>query len=79
MPKDMSVVKFLVYADGEPVSQLNAITRILNSALGKGTGSSKLRHAYLTDKYGKVSEEQKQDAVKMGHSTEQQKDYIYTK
>lgn len=78
LPKDMTVVKFLVYADGEPLSQLNAITRILNSALGKGTGSSKLRHAYLTDKYGKVSEEQKEDALKMGHSTEQQKEYIYT-
>jgi hypothetical protein len=72
-------VKFLVYADGEPVSQLNAITRILNSALGKGTGSSKLRHAYLTDKYGKLSEEQAEDAEKMGHSVAQQKEYIYTK
>jgi hypothetical protein len=58
---------------------MNAITRILNSALGKGTGSSKLRHAYLTDKYGKVSEEQAEDAQKMGHSTAQQKEYIYTK
>jgi hypothetical protein len=78
LPKGTAEVKFLVYADGEPVSQMNAITRILNSALGKGTGSSKLRHAYLTDKYGKVSEEQAEDAKKMGHSTEQQKDYIYT-
>lgn len=78
LPKGTAEVKFLVYADGEPVSQMNAITRILNSALGKGTGSSKLRHAYLTDKYGKLSEEQAEDAKKMGHSTEQQKDYIYT-
>jgi hypothetical protein len=79
LPKDTPAVKFLVYADGEPVSQLNAITRILNSALGKGTGSSKLRHAYLTDKYGKLTEEQAEDAEKMGHSVAQQKDYIYTK
>lgn len=79
LAKGTPSVKFLVYGDGEPVSQLNAITRILNSALGKGTGSSKLRHAYLTSKYGKVSEEQAEDAAKMGHSVAQQKDYIYTK
>jgi len=79
LPKDTPAVKFLVYADGEPVAQLNAITRILNSALGKGTGSSKLRHAYLTDKYGKLTEEQVEDAEKMGHSVGQQKEYIYTK
>lgn len=79
LPKDTPAVKFLVYADGEPVSQLNAITRILNSALGKGTGSSKLRHAYLTDKYGKLTQEQSEDAEKMGHSVAQQKEYIYTK
>jgi hypothetical protein len=78
LPKGTAEVKFLVYADGEPVSQMNAITRILNSALGKGTGSSKLRHSYLTDKYGKVSEEQAEDSAKMGHSLAQQKDYIYT-
>lgn len=79
LPKENPAVKFLVYADGEPVSQLNAITRILNSALGKGTGSSKLRHAYLTDKYGKLTQEQSEDAEKMGHSVAQQKEYIYTK
>lgn len=79
LPKESPAVKFLVYADGEPVSQLNAITRILNSALGKGTGSSKLRHAYLTDKYGKLTQEQSEDAEKMGHSVAQQKEYIYTK
>jgi hypothetical protein len=79
LPKGHASVKFLVYGDGEPLTQLNAITRILNSALGKGTGSSKLRHAYLTDKYGKVVEDQQEDAEKMGHSTSTQKDYIYTK
>lgn len=79
LPKGTLSVKFLVYADGEPFTQLNSITRILNSALGKGTGSSKLRHAYLTDKYGKVVEDQAEDAQKMGHSTATQKDYIYTK
>ena len=78
LPRDTPAVKFLVYADSEPVSQLNAITRILNSALGKGTGSSKLRHAYLTDKYGKLTQEQADDAEKMAHSVAQQKEYIYT-
>ena len=76
-PKGVSEVKFLVYRDGEGVSQINAITRILNSILGKGIASSKLRHIYLTSKYGDTIKEQEKDATAMGHSTAQQKDYIY--
>lgn len=68
---------FLVYKDGEPLSQINAITRILNSVFGKGVGSSQLRHIYLTDKYGKVMKEKEEDAEAMGHSVSQQGDYIY--
>ena len=70
-------VPFLVYRDGEGVSQINAITRILNSILGKGIASSKLRHIYLTSKYGDTLKEQEKDAAAMGHSTAQQKEYIY--
>jgi hypothetical protein len=77
IPKGVEDVKFLVYRDGEGVSQINAITRILNSVLGKGIASSKLRHIYLTSKYGDTIKEQEKDASAMGHSTTQQKDYIY--
>lgn len=77
LPKGVEDVKFLVYRDGEGVSQINAITRILNSVLGKGIASSKLRHIYLTSKYGDTIKEQEKDAEAMGHSTATQKDYIY--
>jgi hypothetical protein len=78
LPKGTEEVKFLVYRDGEGVSQINAITRILNSILGKGIASSKLRHIYLTSKYGDTLKEQEKDASAMGHSTAQQKEYIYS-
>ena len=69
-------VPFLVYRDGEPLHQLNSITRLINSVLGKGVGSSALRHIYITEKYGKIEEEQAKDAEAMAHSVGQQKDYI---
>jgi len=78
LPKGTEDAKFLVYRDGDGVSQINAITRILNSVLGKGIASSKLRHIYLTSKYGDTVKEQEKDATAMGHSTAQQKDYIYS-
>jgi hypothetical protein len=78
IPKPHTEVKFLVYRDGEGVSQINAITRILNSVLGVGIASSKLRHIYLTSKYGDTKKEQEKDAKAMGHSIEQQKEYIYS-
>jgi hypothetical protein len=68
---------FLTYKDGEPLSQINAITRVLNSVFGRGIGSSQLRHIYLTSKYGEVSKEKEEDASAMGHSVSQQGDYIY--
>ena len=71
-------VPFLVFKDGEPLHQLNSITRIINSVLGKGVGSSALRHIYLTHKYGDVEKEQQKDAAAMAHSVGQQKDYILT-
>lgn len=69
-------VPFLVYRDGEPLHQLNSITRLINSVLGKGVGSSALRHIYITEKYGKVEEEKAKDAEAMAHSVGMQKDYI---
>lgn len=69
-------VPFLVYYDGKPLTQVNAITRILNKIFGKKVGSSMLRHCYLSSKYGNVVDEMKEDAVAMSHSVDMQKDYI---
>jgi len=69
--------KFLVYADGSPLTAVNSITRILNKIFGKKVGSSMLRHIYLSSKYGDIKEEQKEDARAMGHSVgEQQNVYV---
>jgi hypothetical protein len=68
---------FLVYQDGEPLSQVNAITRILNKIFGKKVGSSLLRHVYLTEKYGDVKKEMQDDAKAMSHSVQtQQTTYV---
>lgn len=68
--------KLLVKADGSNLNSVNAITRILNRVFGKKVGSSMLRHAYLSSKYGEVSKDMEEDAEAMGHSTAVQKEYI---
>jgi len=68
--------RFLLNADGGLLTSDNAITRILNKAIGSKVGSSMLRHIYLTSKYAGKFEEMEQDAKNMGHSTQQQKKYI---
>jgi integrase len=67
---------FLVNQDGKIISAVNSITRLLNKIFGKRVGSSMLRHIFLTDKYGKTLEEQKEDSAAMGHSLNQQREYI---
>jgi hypothetical protein len=70
-------VPFLVYYNGEPLSQVNAITRILNKIFGKKVGSSLLRAVYLTSKYGDVKKEMQDDAKAMSHSVQtQQTTYV---
>ena len=69
-------VPFLVYYNGTKFDKVNSITRILNKVFGKSIGSSMLRHIFLSNKYGDIIEEQKKDAKAMGHSVEQQKDYV---
>lgn len=76
-PKDSPA--FLVYHNKKPLKQINAITRILNATVGDNVGASKLRHSYLTGKYGNVLEEMEKDANAMSHSVQQQKEYIYKK
>jgi hypothetical protein len=71
--------KFLVSADGTPITAVNAITRILNKVMGKKVGSSLLRHIYLSSKYGDEFREMKEDAEAMGHSVQEaQHTYIKT-
>lgn len=65
---------FLVNANGEPLTAVNAITRILNKIFGKKIGSSLLRHIYLSSKYD--VDEMKDDALKMGHTVSTQRDYL---
>jgi hypothetical protein len=73
MPKNANF-KFLVYSDGSPLSSVNAITRILNKIFGRKIGSSMLRHIYLTSKYD--IKEMKEDAQAMGHSLNEQRQYL---
>lgn len=67
--------------NGQPLTNTNAITLILNKIFGpdKKVSSSMLRHIYLSSKYGKVQEEMKKDAKAMSHDVNMQKDYIKTK
>jgi len=70
-------VPFLVYHDGKPLSQINAITRVLNKIFGKAVGSSMLRSIYLTSKYGNIKEEMREDSKAMSHSVQtQQNNYV---
>lgn len=69
----------LVHTDGTPLTNPNAITRILNKIFKKKVGSSMLRHIYLTSKYGDELKEMKEDSEAMGHSVSQQRDYIKDK
>jgi len=66
--------KFLVFPDGSPLTAVNAITRILNRIFGKKIGSSMLRHIFLSTKYD--IKEMESDATAMGHSVEEQKNYL---
>lgn len=69
-------IPFLVQHNGEPITAVNAITRVLNKVFGKRVGSSLLRHSYLSGKYGDSLEEMKKDSVAMSHSLLEQKNYI---
>lgn len=70
--------KFLVSADGSPLTAVNSITRVLNKVFGKKVGSSMLRHSFLSSKYGATLEAQKEDSNAMAHGLNQQRGYIRT-
>jgi hypothetical protein len=69
-------IKFLVKASGEPLEQINSITRVLNRVIGADISSSMLRHIFLSYKYGDNLKDRIDTAEKMGHSKEQQTKYI---
>lgn len=73
--RQKEAVPLLVTYDGKPFTASNSITRILNKVFGKRVGSSMIRHAFVTSKYGKLMEEMKRDAESMGHSLEEQRAY----
>ena len=63
------IIPLLVDAQGEPFTQTNSLTRILNKIFGMKVGSSMLRKLYLTDKYGDVMKQMKEDTTEMGTSS----------
>ena len=68
---------FLVRFDGTPIDTSPEMTRLLNKIFGKKIGCSMLRSIYLTEKYGDVVKEMKEDVGAMGTSTETaQNNYI---
>jgi len=67
---------FLVSYDGNPLSQVNSMTKLFNKIFGKRISSSALRHIFLSSKYGDTIKDMKEDADKMGHTVETQKSYI---
>jgi len=67
---------YLLFPDDDVRTNSNRMTKSLNSILGKKVGASMLRHIYLSNKYGKVLNEQEEDANFMAHSVGTAKTYI---
>jgi integrase len=61
---------FLMKADGTGITTSTDMTRMLNKIFGKKIGCSMLRSIFLTDKYGKMAEEMKDDTSAMGTSVD---------
>jgi integrase len=64
-----------VYFNNKPLLSNNAITRILNS-INPGLSSSLIRHIYISEKFGKLENQQTNTAYNMGHSKRTQIEYI---
>jgi hypothetical protein len=63
-------VPFLMHQDGKAINTSTEMTRMLNKIFGKKVGSSLLRNVFLTDKYGDVAKEMKEDVAAMGTSVQ---------
>lgn len=60
--------QLLVKDDGDPLTTVNSITRILNKIFGKKVGSSMLRHSFISSKFGDNVKEMEETALAMAHS-----------
>jgi len=70
---------FLMHPDGRAINTSTEMTRMLNKIFGKNIGSSLLRNVFLTDKYGSVAKEMREDVAAMGTSLQVANDnYIKT-
>jgi len=67
---------FLLYPEDTERKSSSIITKDLNKIFGKNIGSSMLRHSYITSELGPKIKELKEVAENMGHSTNQQSDYV---
>jgi hypothetical protein len=67
---DDKPIPFLVRYDGTAINSSTDMTRMLNKIFGKKVGCSMLRAIFLTDKYGKLTEEMNDDTKAMGTSVE---------
>ena len=63
-------IHFLKTFYNEDIIKSQDMTRILNKIFGKNIGSSMLRNLYLTNKYGDIVEELKNDVKDMGTSVD---------
>ena len=63
-------VHFLKSFYNEDIKASQEITRILNKIFGKKIGSSLLRNMYLTNKYGDMVDQLKEDTTDMGTSVD---------
>jgi hypothetical protein len=68
--KEDDTNQFLVSFVGEPYTQNNSITRILNKIFDGKVGASMLRKLYLTNKYSDTLDELKSDVAQMGTSVD---------
>lgn len=68
--------RLLVYYNGNGFNGSNSITRILNLIFNKNVASSMLRHIYLTHTSGDALKTIKDNAQKMGHSSNMAIQYI---
>ena len=73
--KSKKVIPLLVDANGDPLKQVNSITRILNK-ISNGLSSSLIRHIYITYKLAPTINKLEKIASNMGHTVEMQRDYI---
>lgn len=74
--KRMKQYPLLVNTYGGSYKTSGAITIMLNRIFKKKVGASMLRHIYLSNKYGSELKEMKEDSKAMGHSLNEQRDYI---